>query len=239
MASGRDRCTHHVALPEGYVAAPGDDIWWPTRHSATSGAGEEGSTGAAAPKPAKEFPFKLDAFQELSMACLERGESVMVAAHTSSGKTAVAEYAVAMAFRDRQRVLYTSPLKALSNQKFREFEVRFGVGKVGLLTGDVSIRPSAPCLIVTTEILRTMLYQGDALVRCMLTRHRAGGLPTRKLLLTFLFLLQVRDIEWVIFDEIHYINDPERGVVWEEVIILLPNSCSHSHSHSYSHSYYR
>ena len=62
-------------------------------------------------------------------------------------------------------MLYTSPIKALSNQKFREFEVRFGVGKVGLLTGDVSIRPSAPCLIVTTEILRTMLYQGDALVR--------------------------------------------------------------------------
>lgn len=117
--NGRDRCTHHVAFPEGYVAPPGDDIWWPDRKV---------SMNAKNVLPAKDFPFALDTFQELSVACLERGESVMVAAHTSSGKTAVAEYAIAMAFRDKQRVLYTSPLKALSNQKFRdlseEFEVR-------------------------------------------------------------------------------------------------------------------
>ena len=164
------------------------------------------------PAPALRWPFELDVFQKRAVVHLERGENVFVAAHTSAGKTAVAEYAIALAMRHQTRAVYTSPIKALSNQKFREFEVRFGVGKVGLLTGDVSIRPSAPCLIVTTEILRTMLYQGDALVR---------------------------DIEWVIFDEIHYINDPERGVVWEEVIIMLPNSYSHSDSHSYSHSYYR
>ena len=182
MASGRDRCTHHVALPEGYVAAPGDDIWWPTRHSATSGAGEEGSTGAAAPKPAKEFPFKLDAFQELSMACLERGESVMVAAHTSSGKTAVAEYAVAMAFRDRQRVLYTSPLKALSNQKFRDLCEEFG-GDVGLMTGDVSINPDATCIVMTTEIMRSMIYRGSEIMR---------------------------EVKWVIFDEVRLRSSSSR-----------------------------
>ena len=211
--SGRDRCTHHVALPEGYVAPPGDDIWWPTRALAPTGAGEGAGAGEAEgagareaeaegaaeaegqgrKPPAKEFPFKLDAFQELSMACLERGESVMVAAHTSSGKTAVAEYAVAMAFRDRQRVLYTSPLKALSNQKFRDLSEEFG--DVGLMTGDVSINPDATCIVMTTEIMRSMIYRGSEIMR---------------------------EVRWVIFDEVHYMRDRERGVVWEESIIFAP-----------------
>lgn len=91
------------------------------------------------------------------------------------------------------RAIYTSPIKALSNQKFRDFKETFG--DVGLITGDVSIKPEASCLIVTTEILRSMLYKGADLIR---------------------------DVEWVIFDEVHYINDLERGVVWEEVIIMLP-----------------
>ena len=103
--SGRNKCTHHVALPEGFVAPPGDDIWWPDKSVALQRKGGL--------EPAKKFPFRLDAFQELSTACLERGESVMVAAHTSSGKTAVAEYAIAMALRDSQRVVYTSPIKVL------------------------------------------------------------------------------------------------------------------------------
>ncbi|KAG5184772.1 P-loop containing nucleoside triphosphate hydrolase protein [Tribonema minus] len=146
------------------------------------------------PNPAIEYPFELDAFQKQAVARLERRECVFVAAHTSAGKTVVAEYAIALAAAHMTRAIYTSPIKALSNQKYRDFKKRFG-DDVGLITGDVSINPEASCLIMTTEILRSMLYRGADIVR---------------------------DIEWVIFDEVHYINDTERGVVWEEVIIMLP-----------------
>ncbi|KAI6682661.1 hypothetical protein NL676_036542 [Syzygium grande] len=111
---------------------------------------------------AKGYPFKLDPFQQISIACLERKESVLVSAHTSAGKTAVAEYAIAMSFRDKQRVIYTSPLKALSNQKYRELSQEFK--DVGLMTGDVTIAPNASCLVMTTEILRGMLYRGSELM---------------------------------------------------------------------------
>ncbi|KAM4751650.1 LOW QUALITY PROTEIN: superkiller complex protein 2, partial [Cyanocitta cristata] len=145
------------------------------------------------PDPAHKWPFRPDPFQQRAALCLERGHSVLVAAHTSAGKTAVAEYAIALARRHMTRSIYTSPIKALSNQKFRDFRETFG--DVGLLTGDVQLRPEAACLVMTTEILRSMLYNGsDA----------------------------IRDLEWVIFDEVHYVNDDERGVVWEEVLILLP-----------------
>jgi len=147
------------------------------------------------PVMAKQYPFELDDFQKQAVMHMEAGESVFVAAHTSAGKTVVAEYAIAMAIRHRTRVVYTSPIKALSNQKFRDFSLLYGANNVGLITGDVSINPAAPCLVMTTEILRSMLYRGADIVR---------------------------DIEWVIFDEVHYINDRERGVVWEEVIIMLP-----------------
>lgn len=145
------------------------------------------------PDMAHEWKFELDTFQKQAVLCLENNESVFVAAHTSAGKTVVAEYAIALASKHMTRTVYTSPIKALSNQKFREFKDTFE--DVGLLTGDVQIRPEASCLIMTTEILRSMLYNGsDA----------------------------IRDVEWVIFDEVHYINDAERGVVWEEVLIMLP-----------------
>ncbi|KAM4107998.1 hypothetical protein ACJW30_03G012500 [Castanea mollissima] len=121
-----------------------------------------------------------------------RGEFVFVAAHTSAGKTVVAEYAFALASKHCTRAVYTAPIKTISNQKYRDFCGKFDVG---LLTGDVSLRPEASCLIMTTEILRSMLYRGADIIR---------------------------DIEWVIFDEAHYVNDVERGVVWEEVIIMLP-----------------
>jgi len=146
------------------------------------------------PEPALEYPFELDVFQKEAVYHLERGESVFVSAHTSAGKTVVAEYAIALAAKHMTRTLYTSPIKALSNQKFRDFKETFG--DVGLITGDVSIHPEASCLILTTEILRSMLYKGADLIR---------------------------DVEWVIFDEVHYINDIDRGVVWEEVIIMLPD----------------
>lgn len=100
--------------------------------------------------PAKTWPFKLDPFQQVSIASIERGESVLVSAHTSAGKTVVAEYAIAQSLRNNQRVIYTSPIKALSNQKYREFSAEFG--DVGLMTGDVTINPTATCLVMTTEV---------------------------------------------------------------------------------------
>lgn len=144
---------------------------------------------------ARTWPFDLDAFQKESILHMEDGRSVFVAAHTSAGKTVVAEYALALARAHRTRAVYTSPIKAISNQKFRDFSEEFPEG-VGLLTGDVQIRPDADCLVMTTEILRSMLYRGADIIQ---------------------------DIEWVIFDEVHYVNDAERGVVWEEAIILLPD----------------
>ncbi|KAF4629291.1 hypothetical protein G7Y89_g8854 [Cudoniella acicularis] len=145
------------------------------------------------PDMAREWPFELDTFQKEAVYHLENGDSVFVAAHTSAGKTVVAEYAIALAAKHMTKAIYTSPIKALSNQKFRDFREIFD--EVGILTGDVQISPEASCLIMTTEILRSMLYRGADLIR---------------------------DVEFVIFDEVHYVNDLERGVVWEEVIIMLP-----------------
>jgi ATP-dependent RNA helicase DOB1 len=101
-------------------------------------------------KPAKVYPFKLDPFQEVSVKSIERNESVLVSAHTSAGKTVIAEYAIAQCLKNNQRVIYTSPIKALSNQKYREFSAEFG--DVGLMTGDVTINPTATCLVMTTEV---------------------------------------------------------------------------------------
>lgn len=143
---------------------------------------------------ARTYPFTLDPFQDTAVSCIDRGESVLVSAHTSAGKTVVAEYAIAQSLRDKQRVIYTSPIKALSNQKYRELLAEFG--DVGLMTGDITINPDAGCLVMTTEILRSMLYRGSEVMR---------------------------EVAWVIFDEVHYMRDKERGVVWEETIILLPD----------------
>ncbi|KAF3990129.1 hypothetical protein FT663_01501 [Candidozyma haemuli var. vulneris] len=148
------------------------------------------------PNMAREWPFELDTFQKEAVYHLEQGDSVFVAAHTSAGKTVVAEYAIAMAARNMTKTIYTSPIKALSNQKFRDFKETFKDMEIGLITGDVQINPEANCLIMTTEILRSMLYRGADLIR---------------------------DVEFVIFDEVHYVNDIDRGVVWEEVIIMLPD----------------
>ncbi|XP_012539162.1 exosome RNA helicase MTR4 [Monomorium pharaonis] len=146
-------------------------------------------------KPAKEYKFILDPFQKEAILCIENNQSVLVSAHTSAGKTVVAEYAIACSLKDKQRVIYTTPIKALSNQKYREFHEEFK--DVGLVTGDVTINPTASVLIMTTEILRNMLYRGSEVMR---------------------------EVGWVIFDEIHYMRDKERGVVWEETLILLPDN---------------
>ncbi|XP_047115180.1 helicase SKI2W [Schistocerca piceifrons] len=145
------------------------------------------------PDMAHKFPFELDNFQKQAILRVERHENVFVAAHTSAGKTVVAEYAIALSRRHMTRTVYTSPIKALSNQKYRDFKETFQ--DVGLITGDFQINQKANCLIMTTEILRSMLYHGSE---------------------------AIRDLEFVIFDEVHYINDAERGYVWEEVLILLP-----------------
>ena len=148
--------------------------------------------------PAYKFPFKLDEFQEKAIICLENRESVLVSAHTSAGKTVVAQYAIAMAKRDHQRVIYTSPIKALSNQKYRDLKEVFV--DVGLMTGDVTRNENASCIVMTTEILRNMLFKGSEITK---------------------------EIAWVIFDEVHYMRDRERGVVWEETIILLSNKINY------------
>ncbi|PNF35853.1 hypothetical protein B7P43_G09406 [Cryptotermes secundus] len=146
---------------------------------------------------AKTWSFELDTFQKKAILKLEEHANVLVAAHTSAGKTVVAEYAIALSKRHMTRSIYTSPIKALSNQKYRDFRETFG--DVGLITGDFQVNQTAQCLIMTTEILRSMLYCGSEVIR---------------------------DLEYVVFDEVHYLNDSERGHVWEEVLILLPDHVS-------------
>lgn len=144
-----------------------------------------------------KIDFQPDVFQKQAFYFLAKNESVFVSAHTSSGKTLVAEYAIAKAELYGNRVIYTSPIKALSNQKFYDFKQKFS--DVGLITGDVQVNPEAKCLIMTTEILRNFVYKNADILR---------------------------DTEFVVFDEVHYINDAERGVVWEECIIMLPKHIS-------------
>ncbi|KAI9203157.1 rRNA-processing arch domain-containing protein [Polychytrium aggregatum] len=170
---------HQVACPPGYPYVPLSEHVPPA-------------------VPARTYPFTLDPFQQTAIYSIQRSESVLVAAHTSAGKTVVAEYAIAQSLLQKQRVIYTSPIKALSNQKYRELLAEFG--DVGLMTGDVTINPQASCLVMTTEILRSMLYRGSEVMR---------------------------EVAWVIFDEVHYMRDKSRGVVWEETLILLPDKVHH------------
>ncbi|MEH2068718.1 MAG: RNA helicase [Nostoc sp.] len=146
------------------------------------------------------FPFELDLFQKDAIASLNAGRSVVVCAPTGSGKTLVGEYAIYRALSRGKRVFYTTPLKALSNQKLRDFREKFGFDLVGLLTGDASINRDAPILVMTTEIFRNMLY----------------GTPIGQVGISLV------DVEAVVLDECHYMNDRQRGTVWEESIIYCP-----------------
>lgn len=146
------------------------------------------------------FPFELDPFQRQAIAALEAGKSIVVCAPTGSGKTVIGEYAIFRALARGRRVFYTTPLKALSNQKLRDFRDRFGDDSVGLLTGDISIHREAPILVMTTEIFRNMLY----------------GTPIGEV------GTSLTDLEVVVLDECHYMNDRQRGTVWEESIIYCP-----------------
>ena len=141
------------------------------------------------------FAFDLDPFQVTACTALQDGRSVLVAAPTGAGKTVVGEFAVQLALASGRKVFYTAPIKALSNQKHGELVEWLGAEKVGLLTGDVSVRPEAPVVVMTTEVLRNMLYAGSSAL---------DGLG------------------FVVMDEVHYLADRLRGPVWEEVIIQLP-----------------
>ncbi|MEY2626333.1 MAG: hypothetical protein RJB08_92 [Actinomycetota bacterium] len=139
--------------------------------------------------------FAPDPFQREACAALDEGASVLVAAPTGSGKTFIAEHAIRRALAEGKRAFYTAPIKALSNQKFRDFQELFGSTTVGLLTGDTSINSEAPLLVMTTEVLRNMIYaRSDAL----------------------------ESLAYVVLDEVHFLQDEYRGPVWEEVIIHLP-----------------
>ena len=143
----------------------------------------------------KDYPFELDTFQIQACTALEQGAAVLVAAPTGSGKTVVGEFAVHLALREGVKCFYTTPIKALSNQKFAELTERYGAERVGLLTGDNSINGEAPIVVMTTEVLRNMLYAGSS---------------------------TIESLGYVVMDEVHYLADRFRGAVWEEVIIHLP-----------------
>jgi superfamily II RNA helicase len=159
------------------------------------------STAASGLKLEHIFPFELDEFQIRAIAALEAGRSVIVCAPTGSGKTLVGEYAIHRALARGKRVFYTTPLKALSNQKLRDFREQFGADSVGLLTGDFSVNREAPILVMTTEIFRNMLY----------------GTPIGEVGASMV------GVEAVVLDECHYMNDRQRGTVWEESIIYCPS----------------
>jgi superfamily II RNA helicase len=143
----------------------------------------------------KNFSFPLDEFQIKAIKQLLDGKSVLVTAPTGSGKTVIAEFAVFDSLDRNLRAIYTTPLKALSNQKFRDLSEQYGPAYVGLLTGDTSINPEAPILVMTTEILRNILYQD---------------------------ISRLDHVLYVVLDECHYMNDRERGTVWEEILIHCP-----------------
>ncbi|MET9646044.1 DEAD/DEAH box helicase [Streptomyces syringium] len=153
---------------------------------------------ATALAPFREmYDFELDPFQIEACRALEAGKGVLVAAPTGSGKTIVGEFAVHLALSQGRKCFYTTPIKALSNQKYSDLVKRYGADKVGLLTGDNSVNADAPVLVMTTEVLRNMLYAGS---------QALAGLGH------------------VVMDEVHYLSDRFRGAVWEEVIIHLPDS---------------
>ncbi|MCL6611939.1 MAG: DEAD/DEAH box helicase [Peptococcaceae bacterium] len=147
-------------------------------------------------KPAPGGPIRLDPFQETAVNSLMEGHNVLVAAPTGTGKTLIAEKLIERVLAGGRGIVYTSPIKALSNQKYRDFSGLYGAGKVGLITGDVSVNERAPLLVMTTEIFRNWCFANPEMLD---------------------------DMTHVIFDELHYLDDRERGTAWEESIIFAPS----------------
>lgn len=156
---------------------------------------------------AYNYSYELDSFQKYSAVAIHKGHNVLVCAKTGSGKSTTAEYAIAHCLKQGKRVFYTTPIKSLSNQKFHDLRQMWpGKYQVGIMTGDIKVNPDAQVVVMTTELLRNLLYkQGTA------TEH--VGLTAS---------LTLQNVDAVIFDECHYINDRDRGKVWEETMILLP-----------------
>ncbi len=148
-----------------------------------------------------EFDFELDDFQQEAINYIKDGKSVVVCAPTGAGKTCIAQSAIHLALENGSRIFYTTPLKALSNQKFSDFSKSYGADKVGLLTGDTTINRGAQIVVMTTEVFRNMLY-GTTF----------GTLADN-----------LKNVKYVVLDEVHYMNDEERGTVWEESIIYCPS----------------
>ena len=148
------------------------------------------------------FDFKLDDFQEEALFHINNGKSVVVCAPTGAGKTCIAQMAIHKALKEGNRIFYTTPLKALSNQKYNDFSEKYGIDRVGLLTGDTSINRRAQIVVMTTEVFRNMLYGTNF------------GSVTDNL----------KDVRYVVLDEVHYMNDEQRGTVWEESIIYCPTN---------------
>ena len=146
------------------------------------------------------FDFELDDFQKEALEHIENGKSVVVCAPTGAGKTCIAEFAIQRAIKNKERIFYTTPLKALSNQKFSDFSLKYGEERVGLLTGDISINRDAQVVVMTTEVFRNMLY-GTTF----------GDVKN-----------SLKNVKYVVLDEVHYMNDEQRGTVWEESIIYCP-----------------
>ena len=163
-----------------------------------------------------KWPFELSNFQKHAIEAIHSGYHTLITAHTASGKTLPAEFAIEHFVKKGKKVIYTAPIKALSNQKFRDFQNKFPDINFGILTGDIKFNPEADVLIMTTEILRNTLFQKQMI--------ETKTIEEKQLDLHFEMDLN-KELGCVIFDEVHYINDADRGKVWEETMIMLPKSC--------------
>jgi len=160
-----------------------------------------------------KYPYKLSDFQKYAIEAIIEGHHILITAHTGSGKTMPAEFAIEHFVSMKKKVIYTSPIKALSNQKFYEFSQKFPHISFGILTGDIKSNPEADVLIMTTEILMNTLY---------MKKHKSSTDDNKNLNLALFEMDFDNELACVVFDEVHYINDQDRGRVWEETIIMLP-----------------
>ena len=162
------------------------------------------------------LPYQLDDFQLEAIRALANRHSVLVAAPTGTGKTVIGEFGIFMARKYNTRAIYTTPIKALSNQKFRDFRARWGDDEVGLLTGDVVVNRDAPVLVMTTEVLRNALVTGRSFGKVIPPGDEPfGPVPS-------ITGATIDDVGAIVFDEVHYMGDAERGTAWEESILLAP-----------------